>query len=68
VGVLLDELEKLLVTGQRLLIGGPLLPRHVAVEVSAIFPTLEMIVGAVGTLTHDTQFPSFHVLDLGDLT
>jgi hypothetical protein len=46
---------------------GDLVRWNVAAEGFALFPALEVVVGAVGTLADDAELARFHVLDLGEL-
>ena len=66
-GVLLGELLELLIARQRLAHGGHLVAGHVAVEVPAFLPALQVVIRTGGTLAHDAEFAPFHGLDLGDL-
>jgi hypothetical protein len=46
---------------------GDLVCGNIAGEGLALFPALQVVIGAVGAVGDDTELAGFHVLDLGDL-
>jgi hypothetical protein len=44
-----------------------LIGRHITADGTAAFPALQVVIGAIGSLSHDTEFARLHALDLGDL-
>ena len=65
--VLLGEFLITVIALDGLLNGGGLIPRDIAGKVFAAFPGLVLVIGALGSFTHDGQFATFHALDLSDL-
>ena len=65
--ILMNQFLKLLMVRRvhRHLFG--LIARNVDGEGFAVFPTLEIIVGALGTLTNDTELAGLHALNVGNL-
>ncbi len=66
-GVLADQLLKLLKVGRVLTEHLNLIRGNIAGEGLALFPALEIVIGAVRTLANDAEFARLHALDLGDL-
>jgi len=65
--VLLDQGLKLLVASDRFTQGGDLILRNIPRDVFAVFPSLVVVIGAVGALAEDAEFAAFQVRELGDL-
>lgn len=63
----MGELLVLLVALDGCLDSRDLLEGHIAAAVFALFPGIEIVVGAVGALAGDTEGAMLHVLDLEDL-
>jgi hypothetical protein len=55
VHILLDQSLKLLVASNRFTQGGDLIPRDITGDVLAVFPSLVVVVGAVGALAEDAE-------------
>jgi len=66
-GIGLDELLELLVTGDGFWKGRNLLSGDVTRDVLTIFPALVVVERTFWTFPEDAELAPFHVLDLGDL-
>ena len=62
-----DQSLELPIAGGVLRDEGNLVCGNIEGEGLAVFPALEVVVGAVGAVADYTEFARFHVLDLGDL-
>jgi len=65
--ILGDQGLELLVLGSVLGDRYDLIGRHITADGAAIFTALQVVIGAMGSLPHDTEFARFHALDLGNL-
>jgi len=65
--ILTHQLLKLLIVGGVLGQHLDLIWGHIAGEGPAVFPALQIVIGAIWALANDTEFARLHVLDLGDL-
>lgn len=65
--ILLGELLVFLVTLNGLLDGGDFVLREVAALVLAVFPGVEIVIGAIGALADDAEGGVLHALNLKDL-
>ena len=65
--ILMNQFLKLLMVGgvHRHLFG--LISRNIDGEGFAVFPTLEVVVGTLGTLTNYTELAGLHALNVGNL-
>ena len=66
-GVLPGELLKLLIAGEGRLASGELVAGHIAIEVAALFPALQLAAGAVAAVAQNAELAAFHAWDWGDL-
>ena len=65
--ILLDQGLKLLVASDGFAQGGDLILWDITRDVFAVFPSLVVVVGAVGALAEDAERAAFQVLELADL-
>ena len=65
--ILADQSLELPIVGGVLSDEGSLVGGHVAGEGFAVFPALQIVIGAIGAVPNDAEFARFHGLDLGDL-
>jgi hypothetical protein len=65
-GIFVNQALELLIVGGVLGHQFDLVGRNVGGEGFALFAALEVVIGPIGSLAHDTEFARFHVLDFGD--
>jgi hypothetical protein len=66
-GILLGQLLKLFISGDRVLQSGRLVPGNVTGHVFAVLPSLVLVIRAIGPFAQHGELASFHLLYLGDL-
>jgi hypothetical protein len=66
-GILLGQLLKLFIAGDRVLQSGRLVPRNVTGHVFAVLPGLVLEIRAIGSFAQHGELAPFHLLDVGDL-